>query len=697
MQPPLALQPDETLADFLDLLLPPPSALIDGATRASLLRLGGMLPPIPRIAVECRLAAGARQVDLQLCARREEGEYEKLARHAASLASNDGAHARLALFLATLADERSALHEGVEELFLEYDRPEGGGTDPLPGVFISLPDEPRRAMALCAGTLALLRPTAPSAALIASVRRCFLACQGDTVVSHLGLMPGRAIDAVRLNIKGLRIGQADAFLERCGWLKSWPRTSALFAAAAVGADRVTLALDVGDRLFPRLGLECFLDEQPAQDPAWRKRLDSLSAAGLCCPDKAEAFLRVPTDILPGGAGSHWPASLIVQSLLGPENEFVGLARRAVHVKITETMGAGMEAKAYFGAGTLRFSPAAPSRERRWRPTLAAPRPRRSLAGVAPNAQDPIERGVRFLLETQPQSGLWRDFNVPSGISDEWVSGFVGTQLARTGDGRARSAAEECFLRLAERQRPNGGWAYNAYHPTDADSTSWALRLASALGFGDDPMVARGQAFIAGHLRPEGGLVSFLDRPGVAAVAGLDGDTSLVGWMHIHDCVTAASTPFMPDLVTDYLRSRQHGGSWAGYWWEHDAFPTWLVTEALRRRPAPGDAERLEQAEARACAWIEDAELSAFDLAFALRVLVAGSPARHARSIAAAAEALARRQRGDGSWPSGARLRVPAWRRLDPQVGEEMVRLDHRAAFSTAAVIGALAELRDATS
>jgi hypothetical protein len=692
-----------SLADYIDLLLPAePDALISATAQARLRAQADRLPAIPRIAVECRLAEGADQVDLQLCLRRDAGDYDHFADYVVARSGSGhgatGADASLGLarFAARLCEPDSALRRAVVELYLECDLGADVDVGRTPAVFLSLPYDQDEALRTASEALHLLRPDPPPA-LLKSIERCFAACAGDAGISHLGVMLSRPVDPVRLNVKGLLPCEAEGFLAACGWPGDRARAAALFDAAADRADRVTLALDVGETLLPRIGVECFHDMQPGANPAWRARLAELCAEGLASMAKVDAFLRVPATDGPSRE-RPWPADLMLDSLLRSDDELTAIARRLVHLKITETAGVRREAKAYFGAGVITYTPTRPRGAQPWRPELAALRPRPSLAAWATPPEGPLERslslGIRWLIGAQLQSGLWRDFHVPTGVSDEWVSGFVGAQLASTGDACARAAASASLERLRRRQRRHGGWGYNGDHPCDADSTAWALRLATGLVDPDEPMADRGRRFIAAHLRDDGALATFIDREGVVAVTGLPEDASLAGWLFVHDCVTAAAAAFLPERSTDYLRGRQgDDGAWTGYWWEHSAYPTWMSTEALRARPAPGDGMRLQAAETCARGWIETAlgapeRSSAFDVACALRVLLAGPRRTHREWIDAGAAWLTERQDADGGWPPGARLRIPAWRQVTPGVGD-MICLDRRGAFSSAAAVGAL--------
>jgi hypothetical protein len=58
--------------------------------------------------------------------------------------------------------------------------------------------------------------------------------------------------------------------------------------------------------------------------------------------------------------------------------------------------------------------------------------------------------------------------------------YLALALAQKRDPRALVAAHDAWSRLHRRRWRSAGWAYNDRVPTDADSTVWAMRLASAL-------------------------------------------------------------------------------------------------------------------------------------------------------------------------------------------------------------------------
>ena len=691
-----------TLADHLGFLIPADgAALIDDAARARLAAIAATMPAIPRVAVEARLAAGQSQVDLQQCFLRAEGDFARLAQSARGWAARQPGWAPIAHYCADLAQ---GFGEGISEVYLEHDLPADTDVVPPPALFVDLPADPAAACALALETARRLgSDRVIRAGSERAIERIFAACAGDAFVSHIGCMTSRAISGVRINVKAVRPADLTRFLADCGWPGDAARAFALFDDLVTACDRATIAFDIAGTLLPHIGVECFFDNQPAADPAWQRLLATLAAGGLCAPDKADAFLAVPATITPATWPGAWPADTAIASLLGSEREFTSYARRAVHLKVTDGPGGVRGAKAYYGAGHLTIAPLTDPAHRRWRPTLATAAPRASVRPEHRDLADPVDRaiahGVEYLLQTQRQSGLWREFPVPSGISDNWVSGFIGTHLVATGEPRGRAAAQEALDRLLTRQCDDGGWAYNEDHPTDSDSTAWVLRLMRSLGRLESPAAARAIAFVERHRQASGGIVSFRERQPVADVARLTDISSLAGWMAVHDCVTAGAAAFAGPEAAAYLLRSEDDGTWHAYWWAHDAFVTALAVEALLASPHAADAAWRTRVARRAGAWIVAARASVapdyFDLAVAVRSLIGVDPATatSARVDAAMARLLAD-QAGDGSWRPSARMQVPYHAVMVGDMTLETIAYDGQAGFTTAAAIATLALLRE---
>src|SRR5207253_3374790 len=77
-------------------------------------------------------------------------------------------------------------------------------------------------------------------------------------------------------------------------------------------DGVTVCLDVGETVLPRLGLELHLDRQPPAEPRWAVFLDRLVDAGWCTAEKRDGLLSWPGRVTP--AGEDAPIASLEQRL-----------------------------------------------------------------------------------------------------------------------------------------------------------------------------------------------------------------------------------------------------------------------------------------------------------------------------------------------------------------------------------------------
>lgn len=80
----------------------------------------------------------------------------------------------------------------------------------------------------------------------------------------------------------------------------------------------------------------------------------------------------------------------------------------------------------------------------------------------------VTRAVRYLMTSRDERGAWKDFFLPAGGSDVWVTAFVGYVLATTAHPEARTAAEQAWRFLELVALPEGGWSYNRSVPGDGE-------------------------------------------------------------------------------------------------------------------------------------------------------------------------------------------------------------------------------------
>ncbi|HYO58565.1 prenyltransferase/squalene oxidase repeat-containing protein [Archangium sp.] len=344
----------------------------------------------------------------------------------------------------------------------------------------------------------------------------------------------------------------------------------------------------------------------------------------------------------------------------------------------------------------------------------------------------ISAALGFLLKAQDDRGAWKDFLLPAGHSDVWVTAFVGDVLAGMHEPEARRAADAAWKFLEGVAAPEGGWSYNDRVPGDGDSTLWGLRLAEALGQEGSDRARAARDFLERHLREDGGLTTYASPDPVRNYIGLPPVVPFKGWTQSHICVTAAGANLTSyrERLREYLVQKQAGdGRWPAYWWFEDEYATAEAVTALAgagRRATDcesGIASRLERAAqwalGRAARWMDTPGIRppTFALAHGLRVVARATPSEQVADVLSQGVARLREwQTPGGSWPASTRLRVPRpdvtvpnpqaewtlWAGLPPGPLSPAVilkhtftnySLDHFAVYTTATVLKALNEVR----
>lgn len=336
----------------------------------------------------------------------------------------------------------------------------------------------------------------------------------------------------------------------------------------------------------------------------------------------------------------------------------------------------------------------------------------------------VSKGTAFLTARRTADGWWDDYEV-RGPGRFWVTAFAGASLADVPAAAARSAAATAWELLTRARVPSDGWGYGPGVPGDADITSWALRLAEALGAADHPRAVRGYDFVRGHLREDGGIASYLPEiagPFLRRVA-----PRWDGWYQSHACVTAAAGGLLRlpcrDRVLTRLHTIQHpDGSWPAYWWADREYSTALAAEALMADRRSSAHHRDQPAAALAGSWAaerigadgavrtaREPDGSPFATAFAVRAAVAGAVCGTGPAVRRAVRWLLDAQLATGGWKPSAWCRVPDPLDMDPDTRTHWacgrrgrtalgsVVLDTGGRYTTASVVAALAQVEAAPS
>ena len=555
-----------------------------------------------------------------------------------------------------------------EELWLELDHDAGDGPPPL-SLFLRIPAERADAPAVLSFIddvvatlkLPLLPPTR------AAMQCCLQAAAPAGRLSHIGFMLGRAHTPYRLIFDALPPDAIARFLTAAGWpgavLAAERQTEQLFCHV----DRIRLALTLTHEVHEQLGFECFIGQPGSRDVRWSSFLAELVRQGHCDASIRRMVLDWPAVLTPFSTRRPWPDSMMVDALAHEAGELGRLDCRISHVKVD--FAARRAPKAYVGFTEI------------WGQGTGPASPPQAASCVRPSVAAAIEAAVDFLLAQRCQSGWWLDYaGFREGISDEWVTAYIGHALAESGVPRAQQAARRAWQLLAARGRD--GWGWNYVQPADADSTAWALQLAALVGEQHSERAQAGASFLRAHMQADGCVATYLAEH---YEAWLPQAVINDGWYAGHACVTAvaAACSVLGDRPVQYLRARQAAdGSWHGYWWSSPCYATCHAAEALARHADPADRKGVERALSWVQRYLAHGSPSSFEVALALRVL-RRAPTVKRQQLELLQQRLLDCQRADGSWAAAAALAIPN------AAGEVVPALDQAALFTTATVLRAL--------
>lgn len=372
-RPPSGTEPLHSVARTIDQLAPRlPLALVSPAAGSRLMRVAAALPAALTswIYLECRLQRGEERVDLIV----------RVDQHARDILTGDNPVIALGAGLyghsswrgvralaRAWADPSSALHRGVERLWLEFDVHAAPGITvpgttvpgtivpgttapgalPAPGVFIefarevyaqhSKEDRARVAMAA-------LRPLFSDAMMpetARNLRRCWELLPSGATIPYVGLFPARGSGAVRVSVAGLGDAELPAYLRALRWPGSHREltsaVSAFLPSSRVARPRMAIAnLDVGQSFGTGVGLEYVLSHasQLRGYILEREFIEHLVRSGLCSASKGDAltawlgrsFMVMPHEL--------WRSRVV---------------RRVNHIKLAFAGDRPLEAKAYLSA------------------------------------------------------------------------------------------------------------------------------------------------------------------------------------------------------------------------------------------------------------------------------------------------------------------------------------------------------------
>jgi hypothetical protein len=348
-----------------------PPALISAEAFADIAAIAGSLPPCSGSGFECRLGEASAQADFLVRVQTTDGTRTVLAGRNPDVRPpeallEDPVWRHVRDFCGRWSTPGDSLNTRVEDFWLEFDVAGRPTRVPTPAIFFGPRLDHPEPLGIVAEATGIMRGEPGPSPVRDSVRRCYEALPPAGAVYQVGMMLSRRTDALRLCVRGVPTAGLTGYLRRVGWDGPADELDAVLAWLAPLTDRVALALDVGERVHPKVGLECYVDALSLAgfQRRWTPLLNHFVERGLCRPEKRDAVLGWAGLSNHREAPERWPHNLRqAAEAQGPTVASVFM-RYLNHVKLVFQPGAPLEAKAYPGFkhlwGRTRPSPDSPS-------------------------------------------------------------------------------------------------------------------------------------------------------------------------------------------------------------------------------------------------------------------------------------------------------------------------------------------------
>lgn len=330
--------------------------------------LARMLPPLSEALLECRLGANTSTVDFSVLATASDGSRDILAGFNSHITLPDIILTNpvwncIRNFCLHWHEPNSLLSENVALIWLEFDVDGQLPEVPVPSFFFRLKhfrsdhcstrasDITDAQQQTTETALSLLFGGSISPQIKQNLAICLDSLPVGAQFLYIGAMLSRQLEAVRVNVIGISEEKLLAYLTKIGWKYSVSELKEIIQILSGFVDTIVLNFDVGNILFPKIGIECeFLKKNPRIEPRWQLFLDYLVERGLCTPEKRDALLNWPGYSHEKSHPELWPSNLSkVSSFLGARGSSV-FFRRLNHIKIVYQPGRSLEAKGYLSFG-----------------------------------------------------------------------------------------------------------------------------------------------------------------------------------------------------------------------------------------------------------------------------------------------------------------------------------------------------------
>jgi hypothetical protein len=344
-----------SLQDYLNLIVPYLSdVLVSRQQLTCIQQVAQLLPPLSPALLECRLEADQPQVDLSV------GLQPMKIPIAEPLISYPFWQ-ELHSFCQDWTSVNSLLHETVEDIWLEFDL--DGTTDGLTVAcwFFSLQgkvfqDKNAEALSKLMQIISWVQNHPIDERRRALVQQCINALPDGVGISQVGGMRSRQGEPLRLNVSGLSAKTIPMYLAKIQGQKVETDLAEMMNPLSHLSDRLVLCFDIQEQIGSRIGLECYLNQQPKKEPRWTEFFDLLVAMKCCTPEKRDALLRWPGLIQQKDTQELWPVNLQELDSWISQGNISVFWRTINHLKLVYQPDRPLQAKAYLAFGHRWFNP-----------------------------------------------------------------------------------------------------------------------------------------------------------------------------------------------------------------------------------------------------------------------------------------------------------------------------------------------------
>ncbi len=336
-------------------------------------QIGNLLPNFPTISdaiFECHLGSSTPRTDFSVAFSTLNQGRETLVDSSKTLANLSYASSvwdKIHNFSAHWANIKSPLYENVKNIWLEFDVDQQFLGVPEPSLFFgtqNIIDQKENLSSsnqnsiiaeskwVADEALSLLFNSFLKEEVKQHLLTCFESLPSDGEVFQIGVMLPRKSEskAIRLCAEDIANEQILDYLNNIGWSDSSNQLSSLLSNLSSVVDEIKLNFAIEDKIFPKIGLECYLYKQPINSPKWKLFQDYLIKNKLCTLDQANAILNW-SGFLKEKHTKQLKQDNFVKASAFDSSKFKSvIARRLHHIKIVYQPNKPLQAKAYLWFG-----------------------------------------------------------------------------------------------------------------------------------------------------------------------------------------------------------------------------------------------------------------------------------------------------------------------------------------------------------